>query len=84
MPHVSYFYQSGLPIFRGNNTENAFGRAIYVMNFDVGQVTPLNYALATMFEVLFEKELKLRLCVASEVALSARTRSVLVSDHIIL
>lgn len=53
------------------------------MNFDLGIVSPLNFALATMFEVLFEKELKLRFCVTSVLAQAGRTKVTIISDHLI-
>ena len=84
LPVVRNFLDNHLLIFRGNNSAEAHGRALYIMNFDLGLVTPLNFALATMFEVLFEKELKLRFCVTSMLAQSARTRIAIISDHLIL
>ena len=62
----------------------AHQRALYMMNFDIGIVTPLNYAIATMFEVLFEKELKFRFCVTAVLAQAARTKVTIISDHLIL
>lgn len=84
LPAVTYFETKTLNIFRANDIQRSNGRFIYIMSINIGTLTPLNYALATMFEVLFEKELKIQMCIEKGIAISARTRISIILDKIVL
>ena len=85
LQHLSlkYFEENVMHIFRFNNLNHNDNRVAFMMNIDMGKLSIMNYGLAKMYQVLFEREFRLTFIKRLKIASRVRTRVMRVSDHLV-
>ena len=85
LQHLSlkYFDENLLHIFRFNSPDHKETRVAFMMNIDLGKLSIMNYGLAKMYQVLFEREFRLSFIKRLKIASRGRTRVMRVSDHLV-
>lgn len=81
---VGKFEQTKINIFRFNKNEQVDNHRTVVLAVDLGKLSLMNYILAKLFQVFFEKELVLTFVKNLKIADRVSTRVHRVSDHLIL
>lgn len=85
LQHLSlkFFEENVIHIFRFNSMDHKDSRVAFMMNIDMGKLSIMNYGLAKMYQVLFEREFRLTFIKRLKIASRVRTRVMRVSDHLV-